>query len=513
MRKRITDVMSTENGRALLLSAVYAFVLLFLLSPDSYIRDLYCRADSAVFFMCGKAWMCGMTPYVDFNDSKGPLLWLVYGIGYLLSHHSYVGVFWMSVPFFTATLFVAYKLCRLYSDARVAATATAALPLFLFLFWFHFEIRAEDFCYPFVMISLYCVCRVLRWRDDSPYLWLSVAMGVCFGCTLLIKYSTAAMIAVPMAVVLYMSIRHRRFLASLAGMAAGIVVTTLPFVIYFAIVGNLGAFIEEYFLHTFQTIENINSDHGSAMPLNIHLGYVLHFTFIAILVGIVVFCVRYKTGWWPAVCYLLFLTATAMGVQAYYVAVTLPFGIFLLLPAVDIVYARATVLRRHAALCCLLCAVLAIAYNIRPINTAFRLCLPGRQEFYRMEYIMAQVDKPKVMFSLLDCSIGITANSLPACTNYTHQEGLTASMVESRLQALRERRPDFIILDDYPVEGREINEENVRQYGYVLYYKTTHTLGADNHFILYGKPGLRLPPADFHVSDWDIWLKRNIFGI
>ena len=27
--------------------------------------------------------MNGLTPYVDFTDSKGPLLWLIYGIGYL----------------------------------------------------------------------------------------------------------------------------------------------------------------------------------------------------------------------------------------------------------------------------------------------------------------------------------------------------------------------------------------------------------------------------------------------
>ena len=44
---------------------------------------MYGHNDSAWFFMCGKAVMNGLTPYVDFTDSKGPLLWLIYGIGYL----------------------------------------------------------------------------------------------------------------------------------------------------------------------------------------------------------------------------------------------------------------------------------------------------------------------------------------------------------------------------------------------------------------------------------------------
>ena len=60
---------------------VIAFAVLFLVSPDSYTHDLFDHMDSAWFFMCGKAWMNGMIPYVDFADSKGPLLWLIYGIG------------------------------------------------------------------------------------------------------------------------------------------------------------------------------------------------------------------------------------------------------------------------------------------------------------------------------------------------------------------------------------------------------------------------------------------------
>lgn len=91
-----------ENVRAILLFFVYSFVLLFFLSSDSYLYDLHYHMDSECFFICGKAWMKGMIPYVDFTDSKGPLLWFIYGIGYLLSHHSYVGVFWISIFFYTA---------------------------------------------------------------------------------------------------------------------------------------------------------------------------------------------------------------------------------------------------------------------------------------------------------------------------------------------------------------------------------------------------------------------------
>jgi hypothetical protein len=64
--------------------AVIVIVVQFFISLESYPHDLYVQFDSTWYFMCGKAWMNGLMPYVDFADSKGPLLWLIFGIAYLL---------------------------------------------------------------------------------------------------------------------------------------------------------------------------------------------------------------------------------------------------------------------------------------------------------------------------------------------------------------------------------------------------------------------------------------------
>ena len=52
-------------------------LMLLMLSIDSPCYEVWGRLDSSWFFTSGKAWMNGMTPYVDFADSKGPLLWLM----------------------------------------------------------------------------------------------------------------------------------------------------------------------------------------------------------------------------------------------------------------------------------------------------------------------------------------------------------------------------------------------------------------------------------------------------
>ena len=109
MRPELTRVPGRGDIRIFLLLLAFATTALFFISLDSYFNDLYRRVDSAWFYMCGKAWMNGLTPYVDFTDSKGPLLWFIYGIGYLISRSNYLGVFWISCLWYAGTYFFSFK--------------------------------------------------------------------------------------------------------------------------------------------------------------------------------------------------------------------------------------------------------------------------------------------------------------------------------------------------------------------------------------------------------------------
>lgn len=44
-------------------------------------------------------------PYVDFIGSKGPLLWLIYGVGYVITPHSFIGEAWGAAVRLQATTF------------------------------------------------------------------------------------------------------------------------------------------------------------------------------------------------------------------------------------------------------------------------------------------------------------------------------------------------------------------------------------------------------------------------
>ena len=66
--------------------AMWTIVVLMVCNIDSYLYAQCGQFDSAVFFMCGKAMMNRLVPYSDFTDSKGVLLWFIYGLGYLWDH-------------------------------------------------------------------------------------------------------------------------------------------------------------------------------------------------------------------------------------------------------------------------------------------------------------------------------------------------------------------------------------------------------------------------------------------
>ncbi|MFQ9073882.1 MAG: hypothetical protein ACLR43_15090 [Faecalibacillus faecis] len=43
----------------------------------------------------------GKVPYKDLFEQKGPLLYLIYGIGYLISHDTFLGVYLLEVISYT----------------------------------------------------------------------------------------------------------------------------------------------------------------------------------------------------------------------------------------------------------------------------------------------------------------------------------------------------------------------------------------------------------------------------
>lgn len=241
------------------LISIFTFFLLLIAGTDGWFRVSPVRSDNAWFFMCGKSWMEGLVPYKDFTDSKGPLLWLVYGLAYLISPHNLYGVFLFQLISYSLTFFVVYLIARLYLD-KSAPSLLAAFCLAFFYFYpgMHYQMRIEDFCHLFQAVTFYILLKTVFFRNFKQKYFLILG-GMC-GSILMIKYSYFITTLIPTGMIfIFLLVNRVPSIRFIILFSAGMAVTVLPFILYFLRVGAFDDFIQEYFFNTSQTIINIKN--------------------------------------------------------------------------------------------------------------------------------------------------------------------------------------------------------------------------------------------------------------
>lgn len=493
--------------------SLFAFIIVLFISPDSYTHDVFFRVDSSCFFMAGKAWMNGMVPYVDFADSKGPLLWLIYGIGYLISHYNYIGVFWLSVINYAITYFLTFKAAMIVvGDSKRAFLCAVLMSAAFFYPHVFYEMRAENFGHPFMMLTLYHTLRIIMTKEPKQrqVCHSFFAYGIAFGGTLLIKYSFTVMLAPMMCYGLYWLIREKRkvVLPILYGLI-GLMVIVVPFLIYFIIAGNLGAFIQEYFINTLQTIQ----PEGNPLLAYLQEWNIVRLRFIFVLLvllmtgAIATATTMRKYRMMPIVC-TLFMFAIAVRHSGYFFAYYFTAPCICMFFLVSFVVSKIHINWRPLALAGISALVIAISVTLsihsKPLyhNLAWNNS-KYRADVYNMAYIIDQIDHPKVI-DLCSCGIGVETlpGALPGCKYWVKQKGSTPQMLAAHWSGVLAKTADFIYVKSSRwMEEDGFSVEDLEAAGYHLCYEC---FGAR----LYTKHDIGLPKHHPTPSNWDILLKR-----
>lgn len=115
--------------------------------------------DSAIFQVVGKYWTQGYLPYVDLFDHKGPLLFLINAIGYMIYPPSGVMVPQI-ICLYLSCLFV-WRAMSLYSSSHWRIF----FMLFTLIYYAaHYEEgnHVSEYALPFLSVAAYCFLLVLR---------------------------------------------------------------------------------------------------------------------------------------------------------------------------------------------------------------------------------------------------------------------------------------------------------------------------------------------------------------
>ncbi len=224
---------------ALILTSI-AFLYLFSYSTSP--RYFFIGNDSIIFQTVGKCWTEGVLPYVGTFENKGPLLFFVNAVGYLI--YPRYGIMLLQIPFMYFSFLFMWRAVELYWSRR------ATLIIFLFMiFWrasnFYEGNRTEEYSMPFLMAATYFFLRWLKNFADEKFQCpptVGFVYGVGFGACVLLRTTNGLPICCYVLLTAIFLLQARKFktlLKNFLSFVAGFAAICLPFAVYFAAHGAL----------------------------------------------------------------------------------------------------------------------------------------------------------------------------------------------------------------------------------------------------------------------------------
>lgn len=228
----------------------FAFLFVFFNSKCSPLYLFNEWGDPNIYFSMGKGAMNGQTLYKDIFDHKGPLIFFIYGIGYLISNDTFLGIYFLeSIALFVNLLF-AYKLAKLFLNKQNAFITSLVYSLFLFNKTY-LGGSAEEFISPFLLISFYYFILYFR-NDEMPYkkaMKLIFLQGMLFALVLLTKLNICIFWVPLVAAIgfeLLIQKEYKKTILFASAFLGGVIFIFIPFIAYFGFKSALNDFYFGY---------------------------------------------------------------------------------------------------------------------------------------------------------------------------------------------------------------------------------------------------------------------------
>lgn len=203
--------------------------------PNAPIFELE-KADQATFTLIGKHWFQdGKLPYTDLFDHKGPMIFLLNGLGYTLTG-SVHGIALIQTAFLLTYCLIAYRTLRL-RHTRAFSYTGVILSLVLLRLVYGGGNTVEEFGLPF---HAACLLGLYKWSEqDSPDhdpRWAFI-YGISIAFFILNRATDALSICLGCLIIFISLLRAKAWKNMLSNLFCGVLgvaVLILPFVLYFA---------------------------------------------------------------------------------------------------------------------------------------------------------------------------------------------------------------------------------------------------------------------------------------
>lgn len=226
----------------------------------SPIKSFYGAVDPSFFYMAGKAWAHGLLPYRDVFDVKGPIVFLLYRWGYMLTPDCLYGVFLLYVFTGTLTMALVCRLVRLMNGRTLVGLVVATLVMGV-VYWKNIAYsgaQPELLALPVLTWLLGDFYAFLKKKGATETLTRRLAWCVGLGCAyvfllkfnMVLPYVCAFVLAV---FILWREKHFELFCGFFLRCCIGFVLVVIPFVVYFFLTDTLGDFVRDYFVTNYDT--------------------------------------------------------------------------------------------------------------------------------------------------------------------------------------------------------------------------------------------------------------------
>lgn len=313
------DKMQKKNNLFIYIYLGVSVVLcLMLATRSSFLYPLNNWDDANSYFSMGKAIFNGKMPYRDVFDQKGMYLYFLYGLSYLISHTTFIGVFVLECVLGFADVIAFYGIIRLFDEGKkpdslegkvlsaILAVLTFAVIVCSRSFWWGGA--AEEICLPFYAAGLYLSLAYFKNDYNKAVMPFKSVFygGILAGVIANIKFTGLGFFFAWMMMVFFSFLAHGEFLKGIKACFVflfGMFLPFVPWIIYFGIQGGLYEWYWGYVYVNVFVYTKVESEVPGVMGRFLYMAKTLYWLirddwqyFVPLIVGMIwsVFGVKYS---------------------------------------------------------------------------------------------------------------------------------------------------------------------------------------------------------------------------
>ena len=235
---------SFSEKRKYVILFIGAFLPLLFMSKNSPLYPFNDWYDINQFFTVGRGILHGKVPYVDLVDQKGPYLYLLGSVAYLFSHTGFLGWFILeTVNLFIFSVFSEKILCLYFPGFKYSYWGIPVIcSIIASCEGFQHGGSAEELSLGILSFALYSILKMLHDKHPMDFR-LIIVNGVLAGIIFWTKFSMTGLFIV---FYVFLVIYSEKKIRSVLLFPAGVLISTLPLLLYFGINGAIGDWLNIY---------------------------------------------------------------------------------------------------------------------------------------------------------------------------------------------------------------------------------------------------------------------------